>query len=145
MTLATAQGELDILNKIKEIPGIDVQEGEYTADSYVPVTDANKMFKPYALVKFNGAFPFNDAGIVGPYYDTLRASFSVYVVSPTDRVSRSIRDQIRGKLITAAPSFRPTDGSQLTNTGGLAFIDSDLGYNRYCHVINFSYLFNLNV
>lgn len=141
MSLSSGPGELDIFNKIKEVPGIDVQEGEYTADSYSPVVDANKMFKPYALIKFNGAFPWNDSGIVGPQYDTLRASFSVYVVSPSDRVSRSIRDQIRVKLMTG---FRPTDGSLLNNTSGLSFIDSDLGYNRYVHVVGFSYLFNLS-
>jgi hypothetical protein len=141
LTLASAAGELDILNKIKEVPGIDVQEGEYTADSFVPKVDANKMFKPYALIKFNGAFPWNDSGIVGPQYDTLRASFSVYIVSPTDRVSRKIRDDIRIKLMT---NWHPTDGSLLSNTSGLSFIDTDLGYNRYVHVVGFSYLFNLS-
>lgn len=141
MTLGTAAGELDIVNKIKEVPGIDVIEGEYTPDSYIPVTDANKMFVPYALIKFNGAFPWNDNGIVGPQYDTLRASFSVYVVAPTDRVARSIRDQVRIKLLT---NFHPTDGSLLSNSTGLSFIDSDLGYNRYVHNVGFSYLFNLS-
>jgi len=141
MPLASVTGEDQIVIKLKEIVGVDVIEGEYTQDSYVPVVDANKMFKPYLLVKFNGGFPAYDNGIVGPEKDTQRATFSVYIVSPVDRVTRTLRDQVREKMLT---NFAPTDGSSLRPTGGFSFIDADLGYHRYVSNVGFSYNFNLS-
>lgn len=141
MPLDTSAGEQDIVAKIKTIPGVDVFEGEYLPDSFVPVVDANKMFKPYLLIKFNAGFPTYDNGIVGPDKDTLRNTFSVYVVSPVDRVTRNIRDQVRQKMLT---DFRPTDGSSLRPAGGYSFIDTDLGYHRYVHNIGFAYTTNLS-
>lgn len=141
MSLNSMPGEDDILAKLKTIPGVDVLEGEYAPDGFKPVTDANKMFKPYLLVKWNGAFPEYDNGIVGPDKDTLRNTFSVYVVSPDDRTSRDIRNQVRVKMLT---SFTPTDGSSLRTTGGFSFIDADLGYERYAHNIGFAYQTNLS-
>jgi len=141
MSLNTLPGEDDIVAKLREIPGVDVIEGEYTPDSYTPVTDTNKMFRPYLTVKFNGAFPHYDGGILGPDKDVQRASFSVFITSPDDRVSRDIRNQVREKMLT---NFRPTDGSSLRPAGAYSFADTDLGYNRYTHNIGFSYLFNLS-
>jgi hypothetical protein len=141
MPLNLSAGENDIVDKLKTIPGIDVIEGEYTEDSYVPKVDSNKLFKPYVLVKFSGAFATSDNGIVGPDKDTLRNTFSVYVVTPDDRVTREIRDQVRIKMLT---DFQPTDGNSLRPTGGYSFIDADLGYNRYVHNIGFSYTTNLS-
>lgn len=142
MPLDSIQGEDDVLAKLREIPGVDVSEGEYTDDSYVPKVDpATQMFKPYLLIKWNAAFPTNDNGIVGPEKDTLRNSFSVYVVSPDDRTTRIIRNQVREKMLT---NFAPTDGSALKPTGGFSFVDADLGYNRFAHNIGFSYWTNLS-
>jgi hypothetical protein len=141
MSLISTQGEDDIIAKIKTIQGVDVIEGEYTADSYTPVLDAQKMFKPYMLVKFNAGYPAYDNGIVGPELDTLRATFSVFVVSPDDRTTRNLRDQVRVKMLT---NFQPTDSSSLQPTGGYSFVDSDLGYQRYCHVVQFRYFTNLS-
>lgn len=140
MSLDLVIGEDDVAALIRTIPGIDVIEGEYTDDSFVPVIDVNKMFKPYVLIKYSGGFPTYDNGIVGPELDTLRNSFSVYVVTPVDRVTRVLRDQVRIKMLT---NFEPTDGSSLRPTGGYSFVDADLGYNRYVHVLSFNYTANL--
>lgn len=139
--LNTLAGEDNIVDKLKEIEGIDVMEGDYVDDSYVPVVDDNKLFKPYMLVKFNGSFQQYDNGIVGPELDTQRATFTVYVVSPDDRVTRSIRDQVRVKMLT---NFRPTDGGSLRPGNAYSFVDPDLGYHRYVHALSFSYTFNLS-
>ena len=141
MPLDSLPSEDDIMEKLRTIPGVDVLEGEYAPDSFVPDTDGNNMFRPYLLVKFNGGFPAYDNGIVGPDKDTERASFSVYVVSPTDRVSRKIRNQVRTLMLT---DFEPTDASSLRPTGGYSFMDADLGYHRYVHNIGFAYKFNLS-
>jgi hypothetical protein len=135
------QGEDDIITQLKTIAGVDVFNGEYTSDSYTPVVDANKLFKPYLTVKFNGAFPAHDNGITTPNLDMQRSTFSVYVVSPDDRVTRQIRNQVRIKMLT---NFHPTDGSTLSPLSGLSFIDVDTGYQRYVHVIAFSFYFNLS-
>lgn len=140
MAQTLANGETDIVNRLKTVPGIDVIEGEYTQDSWTPTVDANEMFVPYALIKFNGALPTLDNGIVGPEQDTLRSTFSIFVVSPDDRTTRVLRDQIRAKMLT---DFQPTDSSSLRPTGGYSFVDSDLGYSRYVHNIGFSYVTNL--
>lgn len=137
----TLNSEIDIINKVKTIPGIDVIEGEYTPDGYKPTVDANNLFVPYVLLKFNGGFPAYDNGIVSPDLDTQRATFSAYVVAPNDRTARAIRDQIRVAMLT---NFIPTDASMLRPTSGFSFVDSDLGYNRYVHNIGFSYYFNLS-
>lgn len=141
MPLSTVPGEDDIVTRLKEIPGVDVMESDYTDDSYVPEVDANKMFKPYLLVKFNGGFQDYDNGICGPEKDTQRATFTVYVVSPDDRTTRDLRDQVRQKMLT---DFRPTDGSSLRPGNSYSFVDPDLGYHRYVHAPSFSYKFNLS-
>lgn len=141
MSQDSTPGENDIMAKIKEVPGIDVMEGEYTPDGYKPTLDANKNFVPYVTVKFNAGFPTYDNGIVGPEKDSLRNTFSVYVVSPDDNLSRKLKNQIRAKLLT---NFEPTDGSSLSPTGGFSFVDSDLGYNRYVHNVGFKYTTNLS-
>lgn len=139
--LGTVTGEDDIVLKLKELAGIDVMEGDYTDDSFLPVVDENKLFKPYMLVKFNGAFQVYENGICGPEKDTQRATFTVYIVSPDDRVTREYRDKVREKMLT---NFRPTDGSSLRPGNSYSFTDPDLGYHRYVHALAFSYLFNLS-
>jgi hypothetical protein len=141
MSLDFILGEDDVTAKIKTVPGIDVMEGEYVFDSYVPDRDANGMWVPYVTIKFNGAFPAHDNGIVGPELDTQRISFSVYVCAPTSRVSRAIRDQITKALLT---DFAPTDGSSLLPAGSLSFIDVSLGWKRYISNISYSYMANLS-
>lgn len=141
MSLDSMPSEDDIMAKLREIPGVDVIAGEYTPDSYVPVLDTNKMFRPYLLVKFNGGFPDYDNGIVGPDKDTQRASFSVFVVTPDDRTTRDIRNQVRVIMLT---DFTPTDASSLRPTGGYSFMDADLGFHRYVQNIGFAYKFNLS-
>lgn len=140
MALSTVPAEDDILAQLKTIAGIDVMEGDYTEDSYMPEVDSNGMFRPYMLVKHNGGFQAYDNGIVGPDKDTLRATFTVYVVSPVDRVSRQFRDDVRVKMLT---DFQPTDASSLRPGNSYSFVDPDLGYHRYVHALAFSYLFNL--
>lgn len=141
MSLDSSAGEDDVLAKLKTIPGVDVITGEYTPDSWKPTVDVNGMFKPYFTVKFNAGFPTYDNGIVGPDKDSLRNTFSVYVVSPDDNLTRKLRNQVRVKMLT---NFEPTDGSSLRPTGGFSFVDSDLGYNRYVHNIGFAYQTNLS-
>jgi hypothetical protein len=141
MPLSFILGEDDITTRIKTVPGIDVLEGEYLPDSFVPETDDNGLFVPYVTIKFNGSFPANDNGIVGPEKDTQRISVSIYVVAPDSRVSRNIRDQITATLLT---DFKPTDGSSLRPAGSLSFIDVSLGYKRYVSQLNFSYYANLS-
>lgn len=141
MPLTFANGENDVFDKLKTIPGIDVMQGEYVQDSYEPERDANGMFVPYVLLKYNGAFPHADNGIVGPEKDTQRVSFSVYIVSPDERNSREIRDQVRVLMLT---DFQPTDGSSLRPAGSLSFIGAGLGGDRYVANLSFSYLANLS-
>lgn len=142
MPLNSLPGEIDIFNRIKTIEGLDVMEGEYASDSFVPKVDqATKMFVPYALIKYNPGFPAYDDGIVGPEKDTLRATFSVYVVSPDDRTTREFSHNVREVLLT---NFKPTDGSSLKPAGGYSFVDSDLGYNRYVQTGSFAYTTNLS-
>lgn len=140
MALTITQSEDDIIEKLKTIPGVDVIQGEYVGDSWVPTVDSEGMFIPYLLVKFNGALATFDNGIVGPEQDTLRSTFSVFVVSPDDRTTRELRDQVRIVMLT---NFEPTDSTSLRPTGGYSFIDPDLGYHRYVHNIGFSYVTNL--
>jgi len=141
MPLGTYPGEEDIVEKLREIEGVDIMEGDYVDDSYLPDVDENKLFKPYALVKFHGSFQAYDNGIVGPEKDTQRASFTVYVVSPDDATTRKLRDQVRVKLLT---DFRPEDGSSLRPGNAFSFTDPDLGYHRYVHALAYSYQFNLS-
>lgn len=143
MPLTFTNGENDIMTQLRTITGVDVMEGEYAGSGYIPTLDTNKLFKPYMLVKFNGGFSNpQDNGIVGSWLDTYRITFSVYVVAPDDNVARVLRDQVRGKMINA--TFKPTDGSALGPIGGVSFVDSDLGYNRYVHNIGFKYYANLS-
>ena len=141
MPLSSVTGEDDIIAKIKTIPGVDVMESDYVDDSYVPVVDANKMFKPYILVKFNGGFPEYDNGICGPDKDSMEGSITVYVVSPDARTTRILRDQVRVNMLT---NFRPTDAGPLRPGNSYSFVDADLGYHRYVQALSFSYTFNLS-
>lgn len=141
MPLNSLPGEDDIAARIGTIDGADVMQGEYASDSFVPELDANKMFAPYILIKFNPAFPAYDDGIVGPEKDTLRATFSVYVVSPDDRTTREFSHEVKELLLT---DFKPTDGSSLKPTGGYSFIDADLGYHRYVQTASYAYMTNLS-
>lgn len=142
MPLASSAGELDIINRLKEIVGIDVMEGDYVEDSYVPERDTNGMFVPYVLIKFNGGFPYEiDNGICGPEKDTQRASITIYVVSPDPATTRNFRDLAREKMLT---NFRPTDGGSLRPGNSYSFVDPDLGFHRYVQALSFSYLFNLS-
>lgn len=142
MPLSSVPGEDDIVAKLKEIEGITVFEGEYTDDSSVPKVDAlTGMFKPYLTVKFDASSQTFDNGIADPSWDTQRAGIQIFVVSPNDRVTRVIRDQVREKLLV---NFRPRDGSFLRPRGGYSFVDPDLGFHRYVQVAGFTYTFNLN-
>lgn len=141
MPLGTSTGEDDIITRLKTIEGIDVMEGDYVEDSYTPDADSNGLFVPYMLVKFNGGFPFYDNGICGPDKDTMRASITIYVVSPLSSVTRDYRDKARTAMLT---NFRPTDGSALMPGNSFSFVDPDLGYHRYVQAMSFSYTFNLS-
>jgi hypothetical protein len=139
--LGQLAGEDDIVARLKQIPGVDVIQGEYTSDSYLPSVDTTTgLFKPYILLKIDAATQFFDNGIADPAWDTQKAGIQVFVVSPDDRVTRGIRDQVREKLLSG---FRPTDGSYLRPRGGYSFIDPDLGFHRYVQVLGFTYTFNL--
>ena len=142
MPLSQTPGENDIVAKLKTIPGVDVMEGEYVNDSYIPVVDPiTKLFKPYILVTFDPANESYDNGIADPALDTQRARMLVFVVSPDDNLTRQLRDQVRLKLLQ---NFRPTDGSYLRAKGGYRFVDPDLGFHRYVQALYFGYTFNLS-
>jgi hypothetical protein len=141
MPLTFTLGENDVLTKIRTIPGVDVLEGEYAPDFWKPTVDDNGNFIPYLTVKFNGAFPANDNGIVGPEKDTQRVSVSIYIIAPDSNISRQIRDQVTTVLLT---DFKPTDGSSLRSAGSLSFIDTSLGHKRYVSSVSFNYLANLS-
>lgn len=134
-------GEDSIVAQLKTIPGVDVIEGEYTEDSYKPEVDENEMFAPYILVTFYPSRSGFDNGLAEPHKDTERATFDVFVVSPNDRLTRDIRDQVKEKLLIA---FRPVDGSYIRPKGGYKFVDPDLGFHRYVQVISLTYTFNLS-
>lgn len=141
MPVSQLQGEDDIVARLKTIPGIVVIEGEYTPDSFKPTVDASGLFTPYILLKVDPATQAFDNGIADPSWDTQRAGIQIFIVSPDDRLTRSLRDQVREKLLV---NFRPTDGSFLRPRGGYSFIDPDLGYHRYVQVVGFTYMFNLS-
>lgn len=141
MPLTFTQGENDVLAKIRTIAGVDVLEGEYAPDSWIPQVDENNNFIPYITVKFNGSFAANDNGIVGPEKDTQRISISVFCIAPDSGVSRTIRDQVIAALLT---DFAPTDGSSLRSAGSLSFMDTSLGHKRYISSVSFNYLSNLS-
>lgn len=142
MTLSQIAGEDDIIAKLKEIPGVDILMGEYTPDGYVPKVDkATGIFKPYITVRFEPPQTGYDPGIADPSWDTQRASFTTFIVSPGDRITRDLRDQVRQKLLI---SFQPSDGSFLRPRSGFTFVDPDLGFHRYVQAIGFSYTFNLS-
>lgn len=141
MPLTFTQGENDVLAKVQTIPGVDVLEGEYAPDNWLPDFDENDNFVPYLTVKFNGSFPANDNGIVGPEKDTQRVSVSIYIVAPDSNISRQIRDQVSVAMLT---NFKPTDGSSLRSAGSLSFMDTSLGKKRYVSSLSFNYLANLS-
>lgn len=127
--------------RLAEIKGVEWQRGTYLEDGYSPVVDGQGLFKPYALVQFGGTYEYTrDNGLAGPRWDTQRATFTIYIVSPFDEVSQEVKDKVKDKLV----GFRPADGSALTINTGYAFVDADLGYNRYVQVIGFNYLYNLS-
>lgn len=142
MVLSIVNSEDDVIAQIKTVPGIDVYAGAYTPDSFNPRVDAHGMFTPYVLVRFNGSYQTNDQGIIGYDKDTLRNTFTAYIVSPDDRTTRDLRDQVRQALLV---DFQPTDSSSLAPAGGLSFVDADLGYNRYVNASDYYYITNLSV
>lgn len=127
--------------RLREIEGVDILEGEYSPDSYKPALDPDsKLFAPYVTVKFHPAINGTDPGIADPAWDTQRASFTTFIVSPRDNETRRLRDMVKEKLLK---DFSPTDGSRIRIRGGFAFTDPDVGYHRYVQAIEYTYLFNL--
>jgi len=141
MPTSQLPGEDSIVSRLKTIPGVDVIEGEYTEDSWKPDVDENELFKPYILVAFYPSRSGFDNGLAEPHKDTERATFDVFIVSPNDRLTRDIRDQVKDVLFE---DFRPIDGSYIRPKGGYKFVDPDLGYHRYVQVLSLTYTFNLS-
>lgn len=143
MPLETLPAEDAILAKLKtELPHVYVDRGTYLEDSVIPKSDEDGMFQPYVLVAFGGNYAYGgDSSIIGPRWDTQRATLTMYIVAPTDRVATQIKDKIRAALLT---DFRMPDAGAMRVNTGYSFVDTDLGYNRYVQVIGFAYLFNLS-
>lgn len=139
MSLAQVPGHDSILAALKTIQGVDVYEGQYLTDGAVPDQDANGLFPPYITTIFGASYQGSSRGIVTERYNTLRTTCTVYVVSPTDRLTRVYIDQVRDKLI----GFAPVDGSHMEAFGGFDFADADLGVTRYIHSAVFQYETNM--
>lgn len=122
-----------------EVPGVDFMMGDYVMDSYVPVKDANGLFKPYALCKVNTSYETADNGICERSVDPLQGSLSFYLVSPDGWLTQDIADKVRAAL----RGQRFTDTSDIKMSGGYAFSDSDLGFIRYVQNIGIVFQYNL--
>lgn len=142
MPLSSVPAEDAITLRLKDMEGIDVYEGDYLDDGIKPDVDKESgFFVPYALIKYQGSTETADNGLGGPDKDMQRATFSVYLVTPQDRLTRQYRDEVRKLMLT---DFRPPDSSSLKPNGGYSFTDTDLGYSRYVHVIGFRFFHNLS-
>jgi hypothetical protein len=140
MAIAQAAGQLDIVNQVKTVTGLNVYEGPYVSDGAVPEKADNGIFIPYALVDFGTSYQGAERGILGTRYNTLLTNVTVHVVAPDDRISRDFQDDVRVKLI----DFIPTDSSPLTVQGGFNFADTDMGYTRYVYSTTFRYQTNMS-
>lgn len=137
----------DITPKMREIfsllkanvPGVDIMMGDYVMDSYIPETDEDGLFTPYALCKIHTSYETGDNGICEKSDDPLRGSFSFYVVSPDGWVTSELTDDFR----TALRGKRFTDTDALVASGGYSFTDTDMGYARYVQNIGFTFTYNL--
>ena len=139
MPLAQVPGHDSILGQLQDIQGVDVYEGQYITDGAIPQLDAAGLFPPYITTVFGASYTGSSRGIGSERLNTLRTTVTVYVVSPTDRLTRQYIDSVRDKLI----GFIPVDGSQLETFGGYEFTDADLGVTRYVHSAIFQYETNM--
>jgi hypothetical protein len=140
MAISQVAGQDDILAELRTIDGVSVYEGQYLTDGAVPEMNNTGYFKPYITTIFGTSYQGDSRGIVTERYNTLRTTVTVYVVSPVDRVTRQILDQVRDKLL----GFVPTDATQLAAYGGYTYIDADVGINRYVHAAVFTYSTNMS-
>lgn len=141
MPLEQVPAHDSILAQLKTIQGIDVYEGQYITDGSIPKLDVNGLFPPYATTVFGASYEGTSRGIVKEKYNTLRTTVTVYVIAPTDRLTRQYVDKAREALL----GFIPTDGSPLKPYGGYDFVDADLGVTRYVHSLVFSYETNMTI
>jgi hypothetical protein len=140
MSIAQVPGHDSIITQLKTITGVEVYEGQYLTDGVVPKQDNNGLFPPYITVVFGASYAGTSRGIVTERYNTMRTTCTVYVVSPTDKLTRQYIDQVRDKLL----AFQPVDGTPMTPFGGYDFVDADLGVNRYIHSAVFQYESNVS-
>ncbi len=139
MPISQVPGQSDIMDELKTIPGVDVYEGQYLTDGAIPNMDAQGMFTPYLTTIFGANYRGAEPGIVSEQYNTLKTTVTVYVVSPGDKLTRVLLDQVNEKML----GFIPTDGTPLEAYGGYNFVDADLGANRYVHAAVYSYTSNM--
>ena len=140
MSLSQVPGHDSIVTALKTIQGVTVYEGQYLTDGAVPDMDANGLFPPYITTVFGASYLGTSRGIVTERYNTMRTTCTVYVITPTDRLTREYIDKVRDKLI----GFAPTDGTPMHVFGGYEFVDSDLGVNRYIHSTVLQYESNVS-
>ena len=129
-----------ILAQLETIQGVDVYDGQYLTDGAIPKQDANGLFPPYITTVFGTSYRGSEPGIVSEQLNTLTTTVTVYVIAPTDRISRQYISRVREKLL----GFIPEDGTQLRAFGGYDFVDADLGVNRYAHSAVFQYSTNMS-
>lgn len=139
MALDMLAGQDDIMDALRAIEGVDVYEGQYLTDGAVPSLDENGLFPPYITTIFGAVYQGSSRGIVSERLNTLRTTVTVYVVSPTDRLTREYIDKVRDALL----GLVPTDGTELQAFGGYDFVDADLGVNRYVHSSVYQYDTNM--
>lgn len=140
MPISQVPGQDDIMEQLRTIEGVEVYEGQYLTDGAVPKTNTQGLFEPYITTVFGASYMGADRGIVSERYNTMRTTVTVYVVSPSDRLTRQYLDIVRDKLL----GFIPEDGTQLQPYGGYDFVDADLGVNRYVHSAVFQYSTNMS-
>ena len=139
MAISQVPGQDDIISELETIVGVDVYTGQYLTDGAIPRLDDNGLFPPYITTVFGATYQGSSRGIVSERLNTMRTTVTVYVISPTDRLTRQYLDQVRDKLL----GFIPEDGTELQAFGGYDFVDADLGVNRYVHSAVFQYDTNM--
>lgn len=139
MISSKVDAENDIFAKAQELTGVDVMQGTYTSDFFVPKKDAQGFFVPYITLAYGTAYRTTDRHITTTRDDPQRVTVTCYVVGPTDKIARQIRSQLEDKLI----GFVPQDSGELAIQGGYNFEDADLGLHRYIYAVIFAYTTNL--
>ena len=138
VSLATEDAFQDILERLREIDGVDVVETE-NDDEVKLVGDT---IQPYIIVMFGGPVRAARGRGIGPSANDVNVLWvNTYCVSGNPSISRQIKDAVVGKLV----DFYPTDSGRLTVDGGQQFdwASTTTLPKRYVSVATFTFRHNL--